>query len=30
VENASKLGDQAAKDEETLVTEVNAYCSGES
>lgn len=30
VENASKLGDQAAKDEEALVTEVNTYCSGES
>ena len=28
VEEASKIGDQAAKDEETLVKEVNTYCGG--
>ena len=28
VEEASKIGDQAAKDEDTLVKEVNTYCGG--
>lgn len=28
VEEASKVGDQAAKDEDTLVKEVNNYCGG--